>query len=122
MSRDMKTLEASIVKLVELTGENSCLEALSLKKTQLSDLVGGEAQGALVRSRFQNIDQMDAPTKFFFNLEKKTGQKKLIHALRSESGILLTDPIDIRRRAVCFYDELYKCECDEEPDIDNVFF
>ncbi len=44
MSRDMKTLEASIVKLqelVDLTGENSCLEALSLKKTQLSDLVGG---------------------------------------------------------------------------------
>ncbi len=44
MSRDMNTLEASIVKLqelVDLTGENSCLEALSLKKTQLSDLVGG---------------------------------------------------------------------------------
>ncbi len=63
----MKTLEASIVKiqeLVELTGENSCLEALSMKKTQLSDLVGGKVQGALVRSHFQNIDQMDSPTKF----------------------------------------------------------
>ncbi len=75
----MKTLEASIVKiqeLVELTGENSCLEALSMKKTQLSDLVGGKVQGALVRSRFQNIDQMDAPTKFFFNLEKKKLDRK----------------------------------------------
>ncbi len=74
-----ETLEASIVKLqelVDLTGENSCLEALSLKKTQLSDLVGGKAQGALVRSRFQNIDQLDAPTKFFFNLEKRLDRKK----------------------------------------------
>lgn len=74
-----------------------------MKKTQLGDLLAVKVQGALVRSRFQNIDQMDAPTKFFFNLEKKNGQKRLIHALRSESGMLLSDPIDIRKRAVCFY-------------------
>ncbi len=79
--------------------------------------------GALVRSRFQNINQIDAPTNFFFNLEeKKPGQERLIHELRSESGTLLTDLIDIRRRAVCIYDKLYKCVCDVEPDIDNVFF
>ncbi len=53
--------------------------------------------GALVRSRFQNINQIDAPTNFFFNLEEKTWTGK-INELRSESGTLLTDRIDIRRR------------------------
>lgn len=37
------------------------------------------------------------------NLEKKNGQKRFIYALRSESGKLLSDPIDIRKRAACFY-------------------
>lgn len=35
----------------------------------LADLLGVKAQGALIRSRFQSITQMDAPSKFFFNLE-----------------------------------------------------
>lgn len=122
--RDMKTLETSILKLqesVELTGENRCLEALSIKKTLLSDLLRARAQGALVRSRFQQIDQMDAPTKLFFNLEQKNGQKRIIHALRSEAGFLLTDPTDIRKRAVCFYEKLYKGECDSEPAVGSGF-
>ncbi|KAL0160802.1 hypothetical protein M9458_044527, partial [Cirrhinus mrigala] len=61
-------------------------------------------------SRFQSANQMDAPSKFFFNLEKKNGQSRAIHALRSDSGELLTDPAEIRRRAVVFYENLYKNE------------
>lgn len=58
---------------------------------------------------------MDAATKIFFNLEekrlihkKKFDENRLIHALRSESGSLLADSTYIRRRAVCFYEKLYK--------------
>ncbi len=53
---------------------------------------------------------MDAPSKFFFNLEKKNGQKRFIHNLRSETGVLLSDPFEIRNRAVGFYQKLYKSE------------
>lgn len=60
---------------------------------------------------------MDAPTKFFCNLEKKNG-----HALRSETGDLLTVPVDIRRRAACFYRDLYSSESIAEVDTDNIFF
>lgn len=109
----MNTLEADILKLQEMaetTGARSYLYSLLNKKTQLADLLGGKTQGALVRSRFQSLDQMDAPSKFFFNLEKKNGQSRAIHALRSESGGLLTDPADIRKRAVTFYENLYRNE------------
>lgn len=37
------------------------------------------AQGALSRSRFQSAVEMDGSTKFFFGLEKKNGQNRLIH-------------------------------------------
>ncbi len=61
----------------------------------LVDLLGVRAQGALVRSCFQTVAQMDAPSKFFFNLEMKKGQSKIIHSLRSTTGQEFTEPADI---------------------------
>jgi len=68
------------------------------------------------------MNQMDASTKFFFNLEKKNGQSRTIHGSRSESGILLTDPSDIRQRAVGFYKDLYKSEVATELENEGEFF
>ena len=51
--------------------------------------------GALVRSCFQNIAQMDVPSHFFFDLEHKNGQKRFIHSLRSDTGQELTDHTEI---------------------------
>ncbi len=107
----LNILEADILKLQELAhlpGNNSEVESLiKNKKTQLSDLLGVKAQGALVRSRFLSVNEMDVPSRFFFNLERKNYQNRVIHALRSERGTLLTDPKDICKRAVTFYESLY---------------
>ncbi len=92
-----------------------------LKKTQLADLLEYRTQGALVRSRFQNISHMDAPSIFFFCLEKKNGQKRLIQALRSEEGQVLLNPSDIRKRAVGFYKNLYRSEYVTEVDVESTF-
>ncbi|KAJ3605908.1 hypothetical protein NHX12_027951, partial [Muraenolepis orangiensis] len=43
---------------------------------------------------------MDAPTSFFFGLEKKNGQRRVIHSLLSGTGQEITEPSQIRRRAV----------------------
>ncbi|KAJ3587850.1 hypothetical protein NHX12_011445 [Muraenolepis orangiensis] len=50
---------------------------------------------------------MDAPTSFFFGLEKKNGQRRVIHSLLSGTGQEITEPSQIRRRAVSFYSTLY---------------
>lgn len=50
---------------------------------------------------------MDSPSKVFFSLEKKNGQSRFIHALRSTTGQLLTEASEIRQRAVDFYSHLY---------------
>ncbi len=65
---------------------------------------------------------MDVPSKFFFSLEKKNGQKRFIHSLISESGSLLSDPKEIRERAVSFYEKLYKSEYKEDKEIEEAFF
>ncbi|KAK3522500.1 hypothetical protein QTP86_016150 [Hemibagrus guttatus] len=86
--RSLKALEIEIVELqrLEATGDRRHIEALKSKKAKMNDLLDITAQGALVRSRFKSADEMDAPSKFFFSLEQKNGQKRFIHAVQTESG------------------------------------
>lgn len=98
----MEKLEAEIValqSLIEVTGEQSGIDALKSRKLCIADL-GTKAKEALVRSRYQNLTQMDAPSKFFFNLERKNGQSRYIHSLRSENGQELTAPSEIRQQVL----------------------
>lgn len=122
ITRSMKTIEKELVEL-HTRVDNTCnlaqFDSFNKKKNILGKLLDTVAQGALVRSRFQSIEMMDAPSKFFFNLEKKNGQRRFIYALRSESGSLLSDSHGIRKRAVRFYEELYKSELLHEK-ADNV--
>lgn len=122
-TRSIEILEAELVEFQNLaysTGDNDDIDNLATKKGALAELLGLNAQGALVRSRFQCVDQMDVPSKFFFSLEKKNGQRKCIHSLKSESGTLLTSVHDIRSRAARFYEDLYRSELSGEQ-ADSVF-
>ncbi|KAK0146916.1 Transposon TX1 uncharacterized protein [Merluccius polli] len=124
ITKAMKALETEIVELqglVEATGDTGHFEALSSKRALLADLLGTRAQGALVRSRFQSISQMDTPSKFFFALERKNGQSRYIHTLRAGDGTELTEPHEIRRRAVQFYSELYESEYVENDECFDSF-
>lgn len=119
IAKSMRDLETEIVELqisADSTGNPGCIEDLKLKKTVLADLLGSKAQGALVRSRFQSAAMMDSPSKFFFSLERKNGQSRFIHALRSTTGQLLTETSEIRQRAVGFYSELYHSDYTEDEE------
>ncbi|KAK3522075.1 hypothetical protein QTP70_022611, partial [Hemibagrus guttatus] len=75
--RSLKALEIEIVELqrLEATGDRGHIEALKSKKAKMNDLLDITAQGALVHSHFKSAAKMDAPSKFFFSLEQKNGQK-----------------------------------------------
>lgn len=121
---NLKSLEADIIKLQSFLGnadDKDCIEKIRLKKILLKDLVERRAQGALVRSRFRNATEMDAPSRYFFSLEQKNGQKRLIQALRSESGSLLTETSDIRKQATTFYSDLFKSAFTEQPMLSDTF-
>lgn len=90
----VKVLESEVEELQNLAGvtaDRRHTETLELKKSALTKLLGTSAQGALVRSHFQNVAQMDVPSHFFFGLECKNGQKRFIHSLKSNTGHILTD-------------------------------
>ncbi|KAI3364782.1 hypothetical protein L3Q82_000910 [Scortum barcoo] len=68
ITRSIKDLETGIVeleKMSESTGDRGYIEILKSKKMALASLLDVKVQGALVRSRVQNITEMDAPSSFF---------------------------------------------------------
>ncbi|KAJ3593897.1 hypothetical protein NHX12_006230 [Muraenolepis orangiensis] len=120
----MKDLESDIVELEtirETTGDRGYIEILKEKKMALANLLDVKVQGALVRSRFLNTNEMDAPTSFFFGLEKNNGQRQVIHSLLSGTGQEITEPSQIRRRAVSFYSTLYTSEYEEGETLSKGF-
>ncbi|TWW73398.1 Transposon TX1 uncharacterized 149 kDa protein ORF 2 [Takifugu flavidus] len=94
----------------QLHGDRGCIETLQSKKMALASLLDNQVQGALVRSRIQDITEMDAPSSFFFGLERRRGQNQMIHSLFSSTGQELVEPGQIRRRAVEFFSSLYETE------------
>ena len=125
VSQSIRALEREILGLQDLAASSyneEHINALRCKKKMLDDLLNVRAQGALVRSRFQNATQMDAPSKFFFSLERKNGQSKLIHCLLSENGQELTEPAEIRKRAVGFYADLFKCELTDMEAVASTYY
>ncbi len=65
---------------------------------------------------------MDAPSHFFFALERKNGQKRLMHSLRDNTGQLLHDSTEIRKCAVDFYGKLFKKESQEILEVVQSFY
>ncbi|KAK3562249.1 hypothetical protein QTP86_032586, partial [Hemibagrus guttatus] len=121
--RSLKALEIEIVELqrLEATGDRGHTEALKSKKAKMNDLLDITAQGALVCSRFKSAAEMDAPSKFFFSLEQKNGQKRFIHAVRTESGDLLSQPTEIHKQTVSFYSKLYSSEWSGAQAVEDSF-
>uniref|UniRef100_A0A674MKT3 Reverse transcriptase domain-containing protein n=1 Tax=Takifugu rubripes TaxID=31033 RepID=A0A674MKT3_TAKRU len=111
--RSIKDLEMEIVELEAIgssTRDRGCIETLQSKKMALASLLDSQVQGALVRSRIQDLTEMDAPSSFFFGLEKKRGQNLIIHSLLSSTGQEPVEPGQIRQRAVEFFSSLYESE------------
>ncbi|KAI3352703.1 hypothetical protein L3Q82_020166, partial [Scortum barcoo] len=121
ITRSLQDLETEVQHLLSCTGDQGHVETLKSKKAAIANLLGITAQGALVRSRFMNASMLDSPSKFFFSLESRNGQRKVIHCLRSDNGSSLTETTEIRRYATGFYRDLFKTELVEDPELDSTF-
>ncbi len=67
--RDLETVSVS-----QTDQQNQQL--LELKRQELRSFLHEGAKGALVGAQFTTLQDMDAPTSFFFNLERSVAQRK----------------------------------------------
>lgn len=85
-------------------------DGLKERKNCLASILNERAKGAMVRARFSSLNEMDAPSSFFFNLEKKILAQNELHSIKLSGGRVTTDPGEIRDGAAEFYRELFKAE------------
>lgn len=109
LEKEIKQIESElIVGDVEIVGK------LEEKKRVLASLFHEKAKGALIRARFAFVREMDAPSSFFFNLEKKEREKKMMLHLKDLNGNVISDPKEMRKIALDFYKDLFaEGQCDK---------
>ncbi|KAK2897108.1 hypothetical protein Q8A73_013488 [Channa argus] len=109
----VRELEADITHLEkELHGgsDPDTRRVLQEKRLELSSFLHERIKGALVRSRLLQLEHMDAPSSFFFNLEKSVARRKQMTCLKLPGGRLTSNPSEMRRHAVDFYSDLFSAE------------
>lgn len=82
-------------------------QALKEQRQQLNNILHNEARGALVRARFQHINEVDMSSSYFFNLEKSHSLSKTISRIKLQSGHITENPIQIKQHIRDFYRNLY---------------
>ncbi len=105
----IETLEKQI-NLIESqlmdTYDSTLYSNLQKKKGELSLVLNERVKGALVRSRFLSLAEMDAPTSFFFNLESRVAQQRQMPCLKLPDGRVTSNVLEMRNHAVDFYSNL----------------
>lgn len=106
LEQEIRDIECSLILNVDK--EDGIL--LKEKKKELGLFLKERVKGAMVRARYINIREIDAPSTFFFNLERTVAQKKQMACLSLPDGRVTTDPAEMRKHAVDFYTALYGAE------------
>ena len=114
IKRVVENLEKEITDLESVSQADPQNNAsLKEKRQELNSFMQERAKGALVRARFTKLQDIDAPTAFFFSLEKSVVKRKQMLCLRLPEGKVTTEPAEMRKHAVDFYTDLFRAdECD----------
>ncbi|KAG7502892.1 Transposon TX1 putative 149 kDa [Solea senegalensis] len=108
-------LDETFRKAIKLVCETDVVHAWRVKHPLVRQytwlrVADGNAKGALLRSRFTTIKDMDAPTSFFFGLEKSASGSKHMACLQLPGGRITTNPVGMKHHAVDYYSKLFNAE------------
>ena len=114
----VERLEADITNL-ELDPDPTSGHLLRERRLELSAFLRERVKGALVRSRFLRLEEMDAPSSFFFNLERSVARRKQMACLQLLDGRVTTSPEEMNAHARGFYSNLFGADpCCQESRVE----
>ena len=84
-------------------------------KTELTAEIEKKTQYAIFRTRMKYYDEGEKASKYFLNLQKRNFNKKVVNKL-SINGSLVTNPSEILKEQVKFYEQLYTSNLGKETE------
>ena len=109
---NMRTREIAIqLKLEELdrkiciytTLNDEILTEFEALKNELNEIYSTKGKEAMFRSKVKWVEQGEKPTKYFFNLEKRNYEKKIITQLKISDGEIISDIKQINKEIEEYY-------------------
>ena len=97
--------------------KNEIIEYNNLKE-EIDLIYQKKGKGCIVRSKSKWIERCEKPTAFFFNLEKRNYNRRLIKKLEGAEGTTLTNEDEILNGIETFYKQLYNSGTDENDSFD----
>ena len=113
--KDRKKKLRNAQRKSDLTGEACHKRLTSELQNHVRRIEQQLAEGAKIRSKAMHLSYNETCSKYFFNLEKKHGEDKLIRAVQSSNSDLISEPAAIRAEIKSFYESLYSAEPCNKP-------
>ena len=79
-------------------------------KRELNEIYERKGRAAMYRSKCRWVEKGERPTKYFFNLEKRNYNRKVISELETETGEHITNETLILLEIEYYYNNLYSSE------------
>ena len=103
LKRKEHELQDEIQKLDQQICDNqyfnqNFLDNYELAKKELKDMYDSKGKEAMFRSKARWVEQGEKPTKYFFNLENKNYDRKIIKELKDENDKIITNFKNVNRR------------------------
>eukprot|EP00794_Sanderia_malayensis_P011466 gene11466-12661_t len=83
---------------------------LQTAKKRLYDLDIIRISGARIRSKELYFSEFEKSSRYFFSLENKRQQRKVISSLSSRDGSIVTEPAEILKHISSFYSDLFSSD------------
>ena len=106
-NRYEQNLNEQIQHLKDNLSESS-ISDLEKLKLELCKLREEKMKGHLIRSRANDIENGEKPSKFFCNLETNNFTSKVINVIEKEDGKIITDQKEILLETCNYYKTLYE--------------
>ena len=95
IQRKLEELDTEICNNQNLDGD--ILMEFENLKNELTEIYSVKGKEAMFRSRTRWIENGEKPTKYFFNLEKRNYEKKMITQLKTTDGEIISDMTKINK-------------------------
>ena len=117
----LKDIEEIDNKLGADSHNSELLEEKEFLQLALNDILNVETQGLIIRSRIKWAEEGEKSSRYFCNLEKRTGEKKSIFRLKNENDDVIVNQQTILGDISLFYQNLYRKQCDGNNNICTFF-
>ena len=101
------TNRLSVLKNRLVNGDESVKIEIMQLESAFQSLVDKEFEGAKIRSRAKWLEEGEAPTRFFFNLERQKHEKGFINSILNSDGVEVFTLPEITRAHEAFYADLF---------------